>query len=235
MDKILKFKIWGDYAHFKKFYTTTSPLTFEFPPPPTIIGIISAIIGLDKNEYLEHFQNPDDSKISLSIVNSIKKVRWTQNLIDTKHHFWRIKNRTQIRIEFLKDSAFTIYFSHKNEKIYNLLKSNLENHKTIYSISLGLSELLADFEFLGEIRIDRIQSNEWIDIDSILPYSYLIDEAIDFKVSREIFKVNFPILMQPNRVVNKREDILFERNGKPIKCKVKEFWKTEEGENIVFF
>ncbi len=87
MDKILKFKIWGDYAHFKKFYTTTSPLTFEFPPPPTIIGIISAIIGLDKNEYLEHFQNPDEFKIALSIQNPIKKVRWTQNLIDTKHHF----------------------------------------------------------------------------------------------------------------------------------------------------
>jgi len=61
------------------------------------------------------------------------------------------------------------------------------------------------------------------------------DNSIDFEVSREIFKVNFPILMQPNRVVNKREDILFERNGKPIKCKVTQFWKTEEGDNIVFF
>ena len=236
MDKILKFKIWGDYAHFKKFYTTTSPLTFEFPPPPTIIGIISAIIGLDKNEYLEHFQNPDDFKIALSIQNPIKKVRWTQNLIDTKHCFWRIKNRTQIRIEFLKDSAFVIYFSHKDGNIYDQLKSNLGNHKSVYSVSLGLSELLADFKFLGETKIEKTQSEKWSNINSVLPISNLIDdESIDFEVSREIFKVNFPIMMQPNRVVNKREDILFERNGKPIKCRVKEFWKTEKVDNIVFF
>jgi len=218
MDKILKFKIWGDYAHFKKFYTTTSPLTFEFPPPPTIIGIISAIIGLDKNEYLEYFQNPDEFKIALSIVNPIKKVRWTQNLIDTKHHFWRIKNRTQIRIEFLKDSAFSLYFSHKNEKIYNLLKTNLEKHNSVYTVSLGLSELLANFELIDEVKIENSKSDDWINIDSVLPYSCLQDDnSVDFEVSREIFKVNFPILMQPNRVVNKREDILFERNGNPIK------------------
>ncbi len=236
MDKILKFKIWGDYAHFKKFYTTTSPLTFEFPPPPTIIGIISAIIGLDKNEYLEHFQNPDEFKIALSIQNPIKKVRWTQNLIDTKHHFWRIKNRTQIRIEFLKDSAYVIYFSHKDDNIFNLLKSNLENHKSVYSVSLGLSELLANFKLIDKIEIEDSKSDDWIMIDSVLPCSYLKDDdSVDFEVSREIFKVNFPILMQPNRVVNKREDILFERNGKPIKCKVTQFWKTEEGKNIVFF
>ena len=236
MDKILKFKIWGDYAHFKKFYTTTSPLTFEFPPPPTIIGIISAIIGLDKNEYLEHFQNPEDFKIALSIQNPIKKVRWTQNLIDTKHHFWRIKNRTQIRIEFLKDSAFEICFFHKDENIYDQLKRNLRNHKSVYSVSLGLSELLANFELIDEVNIENSKSDDWIKVDSVLPYSCLQDDnSIDFEVSREIFKVNFPILMQPNRVVNKREDILFERNGKPIKCKVTQFWKTEEGDNIVFF
>ena len=236
MDKILKFKIWGDYAHFKKFYTTTSPLTFEFPPPPTIIGIISAIIGLDKNEYLEYFQNTEECKIALSIVNPIKKVRWTQNLIDTKHHFWRIKNRTQIRIEFLKDSAFIIYFFHKDENIYDQLKRYLGKHKSVYSVSLGLSELLANFELIDEVNIENSKSDDWIKIDSVLPYSCLQDDnSLDFEVSREIFKVNFPISMQPNRVVNKREDILFERNGKPIKCKVKEFWKTENGENIVFF
>ena len=243
MDKILKFKIWGDYAHFKKFYTTTSPLTFEFPPPPTIIGIISAIIGLDKNEYLEHFQNPEDFKIALSIQNPIKKVRWSQNLINTKDikYYQLVKKlkhnpRSPTRIEFLKDSTFVIYFFHKDEQIYNLVKSNLENHKSIYSISLGLSELLANFEYLGETKIENTQSEGWTDIYSVLPYSCLQDDnSVDFEVSREIFKVNFPILMQPNRVVNKREDILFERNGKAIKCKVKQFWKKEEGKNIVFF
>jgi len=236
MSKILVFKLWGDYAHFKKFYTTTSPLTFEFPPPPTLIGIISAIIGLDKTEYLDHFQNPDEFKLAVKIINPVKKVRWTENLIDTKHHFWRIKNRTQIRTEFLKDPAYMIYFSHSDPLIYNLLNENLQNHQSVYSVCLGLSELLANFEYIGETEIEVTISDQEINLHSVLPESYLMDKAsISFEGNREIFKVNYPILMQPNRIVNKREDILFERNGRPIACTLKKSWKTEAGEHLVFF
>ncbi|HDP68917.1 MAG TPA: type I-B CRISPR-associated protein Cas5 [Candidatus Marinimicrobia bacterium] len=236
MNKIIVFKLWGDYAHFKKFYTTTSPLTFEFPPPPTLFGIISAIIGLDKTEYLDHFQNPDDFKLAVRIINPIKKVRWTENLIDTKQHFWRIKNRTQIRTEFLKDPSYLIYFSHNDFSIYEPLKANLQKHQSVYSVCLGLSELLANFEYIAETEVKTMSSSGEINLITVLPESYLVDEmSISFEGNREIFKVNYPILMQNNRVVNRREDILFERNGKPIGCKLKQYWETEQGEKIVFF
>jgi len=35
----LVFDVKGDLGHFRKFYTTSSPLTFSFPPPPTVRGI----------------------------------------------------------------------------------------------------------------------------------------------------------------------------------------------------
>ncbi|MBU1633014.1 type I-B CRISPR-associated protein Cas5b [bacterium] len=236
MNKILAFKLWGDYAHFKKFYTTTSPLTFEFPPPPTLFGIISAVIGLDKTEYLDHFQNPDDFNLAVRIINPVKKVRWSENLIDTKHHFWRIKNRTQIRTEFLKDPAYMIYFRHNDPFIYDRLKEKLLSHHSVYSVCLGLSELLANFEHIAETRIESVHSDKEIDLPTVLPESYLSNErSIRFEGNREIFKVNYPILMQPNRIVTRREDILFERNGHPICCKLKKHWETETGEKIVFF
>jgi len=236
MNKIIIFKLWGDYAHFKKFYTTTSPLTFEFPPPPTLFGIISAIIGLDKSEYLDYFQNPADFKLAVKIINPIKKVRWTENLIDTKQHFWRIKNRTQIRTEFLKDPAYLIYFSHNDSLIYEHLNVNLQKHQSVYSVCLGLSELLANFEYVSETKIKPATSSQEINLQSVLPESYLNDKmSISFEGNREIFKINYPILMQSDRIVNKREDILFERNGKPIGCKLKRYWETEQGEIIVFF
>ena len=46
--KVLVFDIWADYGHFRKFYTTTSPLTFSFPAPSTIAGILGAIYGAGK-------------------------------------------------------------------------------------------------------------------------------------------------------------------------------------------
>lgn len=236
MDKILKFKLWGDYAHFKKYYTTTSPLTFEFPPPPTIIGIISAIIGLDKkdNFYLTKFLE-NNYNITLKLNNPVRKVRWTQNLIDTKHHFWRIKNRTQIRIELLKKPSFTIYFWHQNYEIYKALKQHLENHTSIYSISLGLSELLANFEYLGEENLSEIPNGQFIQIDSVIPSKHISEKGIDYEIGKEIFQVNFPIFMNPERIVEKRAEIIFERNAKSIRCSPMSYWQLENGEKIVFF
>lgn len=235
-EKVISFKLWGEYAHFKKYYTTTSPLTFEFPPATTIVGIIAAIIGLDKTEYLEHFENENDFKIAVTIKSPVAKVRWTQNLIDTKKHFWKIKGRTQIRTEFLKNPCFQVYFSHKNKEIYNNLKNHLENHTSVYSVSLGLSELLGNFDYSGEVEIKNISADEKINIISVVPCSKLTeDNSVDFSRNVEIFKVNYPVIMDTERVVTKRENVIFERNCQPITCKVREYYSTESGENIVFF
>lgn len=234
MDKILKFRLWGDYAHFKKYYTTTSPLTFEFPPPPTLIGIISAIIGLDKKEYLDYFQNWDEFQIAVALNNPVKKVRWTVNLIDTKRHFWKIHNRTQIRTEYLKDSDYTIYFRHANRAVYETLKENLKQHNSFYTISLGLSELLANYEFLGEQSITKMKSDTFVEIDSVIPSKIISNGSIDYEIGKEIFAVNFPILMNTERVIEKRYEIIFERNAKTIKCKPENFWQIDSGEKIVF-
>ncbi|WP_372365248.1 type I-B CRISPR-associated protein Cas5b [Candidatus Uabimicrobium sp. HlEnr_7] len=235
--EVLSFKLWGDFGHFKKFYTTTSPLTFEFPPPATIIGIISAIIGLDKKEYLHSFQNHEEFSIAVAIVNPVKKVRWSQNLIDTKQHFWLIDNRTQIRIEFLKNPAFVIYFRHKNQNIHKKLQQHLEQHTCVYTVSLGLSELLANFSYLGKETLQLETSATWQQIRTVVPFSKLQNDSnvIDFEPNKEVFKTNYPIWMEPDRVVSKREDIVFERNGQSMRCKVKECWVTGGGEKIVFF
>ena len=236
MSKILVFRLWGDYGHFKKYYTTTSPLTFEFPPPVTVIGIISAIIGLDKDRYLDSFTDPEKYRIAIGLEAPVNKVRWTQNLIDTKKHFWKINNRTQIRTEFLKKPMFKIYFSHQDASIYNQLKENLQNHRSHYSVSLGLSELLADFEFCGEQEITPMQTQDWQEIKSVVPVSRLLDDsAIQFEAGKEIFKINYPVQMDSNRVVVHREDVIFERRGMTVNCKVSENFQTEEGLSIVFF
>ena len=48
MKKVLVFDIWSEYGHFKKPYTTTSPLTFSIPSRTALTGIIGAILGIEK-------------------------------------------------------------------------------------------------------------------------------------------------------------------------------------------
>lgn len=238
--KILVFDIWGDYGHFRKFYTTSSPLTFSFPPPSTIAGILGAIYGTGKDEYLKVFLH-DKSKITLKIVNPVKKVRMGINLINTKGGYWTLYSnqyhepRTQIRTEFLKEPYFRIYFAHKDEKIFKTIAELLKEHKSNYTVSLGLSELLADFKYVSEYDSEAKSDNGFVELQTPVIETKLVKNGLDIETGKKYFKEKMPIVMNPDRVVEKYEDVIFEPDGKTIKAKVKTYWKLENGENIAFF
>lgn len=235
-DKFLVFDVWADYAHFKKYYTTSSPLTFSIPPRTALIGLISGIIGLGKEDYLE-IMKKDKAKIAVCIINPVKKIRVTQNLINTKDGYWipvkkpRHEPRTQIRFEYLKEPKFRVYFSHANQDIHILLKQNLENHKSVYTPYLGITECIADFEFVIECSVDeKLNGSEFTDICTILPVSLL--HKINLQPGDKYFKERIPTEMLPGRVVTEYKEVLYEIEGKAIKAKVSEALRLSNGDII---
>lgn len=236
-EKFLIFDIWGDYAHFKKYYTTSSPLTFSIPPRTALIGLISAIIGKSKGEYLP-LMTKDKAEIAVRILNPIKKIRITQNLIDTKDGYWKpvkrgnLTGRTQIRFEYLKEPKFRIYFQHSDGNIYNLLKINLENHRSVYTPYLGISELIADFIFVSECTIsEKSNGKELMDIHSVIPLTR--DTKVDLlQHGKKYFKERIPIEMLPGRIVTEYREVLYETEGKTIRAKVKDAIKLSNGDVI---
>ncbi|AZO96391.1 type I-B CRISPR-associated protein Cas5b [Halocella sp. SP3-1] len=235
MSKLLCFDIWAEYAHFKKYYTTTSPLSFSVPPKTTIYGLIGAILGLDKNEYLDYFQ-AGQCKLGIQIIKPVKKTRINLNLIDTKtaKMMSRIKNRTQIKTEFLKDASYRIFFQHQNQDLYNKLKDFIQAHKSFYSISLGLSENLANFQYVAEYDYQKISDNyEWVDIVTALMIGNFLGQGdIDFnEEGKEYFADKVALEMKPDREVLNYAQIVYERNGQSIKAKPREYCQLTTGEN----
>ncbi len=232
--KCLVFDIWGDFGQFRKFYTTSSPLTFSFPPRTAVTGMLAAIAGIDKNEYLKHFTKAD-AHIALRIMKPVKKCRVSYNLIDTKtaKFMSKIQNRTQVTSELLKDCAYRIYFNHKDEELYNRIRDNLISHKCYYTLCLGLSEFLANFNFAYESELSEVTEEEVNLIDSVLPF---IKEQtkISFETGKEYFKDTLPNEMNVDREVTEYLKVLYERNCKPISCRTKKVYNTSEGEKIVF-
>jgi len=232
-EKVIIFDVWGDYAHFRKNYSTSSPLTHSFPPRTALSGMIGAIIGIDKSEYFKYFLM-DSAKISCKILNPVKKVRIGENLVDTKSavKMHLIKNRTQIRFEFVKDPMYRIYFSHRDVELCKRLKALLLGHQSIFTPCLGLSELICNFEYKGEFGLDKC-SEEMQLIDSVVPGKYLL-EPPEFEDGNEYFSEVMPGEMGKGREVTDFTEILFERNGKGIKARAKELWEVENGDRILF-
>lgn len=237
--KVIIFDIFGDYAHFRRFYTTSSPLSFAFPPPPTVYGMIASIIGIDKKEYLKILSS-ENCKISLQILKPIRKIRLGLNLINTKGNFWQpVKTkshdaRTQVKAEFIKEPRYRIYFHHKDELIMEKLIKNLKNHESFFTFSLGLSELLGDFQFIKIEEFERKEEGE-VYISSIVPISQIADKKIIFEEGKRYFRERIPVIMNTERIVEKYDDVIFESNGKPIKVQVKNFYQGEDETNVLFF
>ena len=242
--RIIAFDIWGELAHFRRFFTTSSPLTFSFPPPTTVRGIIGAILGLQKDEYIEI---TNQLGIGISILLPVKKWRTGLNIIRTKGSGGKFEPtlfkdkkegkkgkkaiRTQIQIEFLKNPYYRIFVTGDNELLDSLLHY-LPHHKTEYTVSLGLSECLADFEFVGEFTAEEIE--EANEIHSVIPAEKIKEIALSSQI--KLAKERIPIYMNAERIVKQYDNIVFETNGKPIRGAFENVLHVKEtGENIHLF
>ncbi len=237
--KALIFDIWGDLAHFRKYYTTSSPLTFSFPPPPTVKGMVAAIVGLDREEYLEVLAAPK-CKIAIQIAKPVKKIRMGLNYINTKDNKWiPIKKgahnpRSQIPVEFLYEPVFRIYFHHEDATFMGDLKSYLQEHKSYFTLSLGLSELLANYAYVGE-RDYLPVPEERASISTVIAASALVPGELEIPPGIKLYKEKIPVDMTPERIVERYEDVIFEGEGRPVQGLVRNCWASEEGERVYFF
>ncbi len=245
MSRIIVFDLFAPFGHFKIPYTTTSPLTFPVPPKTSIYGILGAILGFSKKEYLKYLQK-GGTKIGLSIRNPIKKLFIAENLINTKNvkMFARMNSkksppRSQIRIEFLKDPYYTIYVEIRDKKMSDKLIDLLKLHKTYYTVSMGLSECLANFRYIGNYEKLHIDSeSKVIPLHSILPLSK-ISESNSLELTEEnsrFLRVHLPIEITPYRELVKSEDFIIEITGKPIFVRLENYIHIKElNKNIIVF
>jgi CRISPR-associated protein Cas5h len=230
--KILVFDISADYAQFKKYFTNMSPLTFSIPPRTVISGIIGAIIGLDKEGNPENFLE-ENSFIALKINKPVHKVKLPTNYLKTVSikHFSKFKEHKPTNVEYLKTPSFRIYFSHNDGNIYEKLKNNLEEHKSFYTLNLGISSCLANFAFIGEFC--TIQKNKQLcEISSVIPVQDI--NNIVFEDDIMIQQCTLPNIMLNDREITEYKEFLYEATGKKLSIELEKYYHIEHlRENII--
>ena len=254
--KILAFDIWGDYAHFKKVYATTSAVSYLVPPKPSIYGYIGAIVGLQKfgNEYLRHFSDKA-CLVGLSLLGSVSlETRYSDAGATGDATLMRrmgVNLRAQLGprkdsdspkptlMEFVWRPKYRVYVHHRDMELYEQLKENLKEHRSVYTPTLGLAGLLSNFSFLGEYDSDLKKSEKAVPIHSIIPKkqfggfdtNMFDNQENDFSIVEQSM---YAIEMDTERNVTERDDVLLERTGKPILAKVTQFYPVD-GQNIILF
>ena len=257
ISKILIFDIKGPMAHFRKFYTNSSSLSYLFPPRTVVAGIIAGILGLpserfskDKTKIYYELLNKNNCFIGLGLKSKIRKIMQTVNYSFTKTQNNQILfgKPTQIPVEILLDYQFgneityRIYFSCSdgNENLYNDLKNIIKDDKFNYPPYLGISEFLATTKYVNETEIIPDKTTNNIEISSVCKL-----KNIDLNFDKSGFQ--YLVEKMPTGFLNDRtpletEDYVVEVNkgtilGKP-KTKYYSLAYSENGnqvkENILF-
>lgn len=230
----LVFEVKGQYGHFRKPYAPASPVTYPFPPPPSILGLIGAICGYGKDEYAEKI-GWDKVRIAGSLLSPTKRHRAALNLVNTKgNKFFRLVGdapRTQIPYEFLKDPAFRIYVADAHSETMDKLKQCLVADKTVYTPCLGLAQCLASVSYRGEFEAVTLSTGVW-DVSSVIPLDQV--QAVHYETGERYTRFRIPERMRPDRTVEKYGEVVVEENVGKVKVETSSAFKVDD-DHVLFF
>jgi CRISPR-associated protein Cas5h len=249
-DKLLVFDIASEYGHFRKFNTTTSPLTYSIPTRPAIVGVLGAILGIEREFSPEKFRegvmpvsevfSKEKVAIAVQLVNPLKKVNIAFNLLDTEKtpsSFFNIKQRTQIEFELLKEPCFRLFINVKDDALFVDLEKRIRENRTHFTPYLGLSQFTATIEFRGLSTLQRLNTTTFHEVVSAVNLSNAnqddpiqFDHSVDFKYTSD----TMPVTMLSDRIVTEYSEVILETNGKVIKVKSDEVYQTDGYGNILF-
>lgn len=194
-----------------------SPLCFSIPPRTALAGILGAILGIDKAENPEHFDN-DKSFIAYEVLNPVKKLRIAHNYLKTNQgmkDLFNIQSRKPTNVEYLKNVRYRLFVALEDVVLHDRLKKMLSENYSTYTIALGISGCLAHYRYLGEYPVEKKTATaDTIQIDSVIPLKAI--KKLALREALKLQKAVIPANMKNNREVSRYEEVLFEMNGKKI-------------------
>lgn len=236
--KIIIFDLWGKFAHFRKFYTNSSSLTYSLPPRTTIQGMVAAILGYERDSYYE-ILNSENLNISIRKVGGTRKIMQSLNYIKATNPKGIINpcEHTQIPFEIIvgdRNINYRIYVSHKDEQIFNEIEERIINNKPCYPLYFGSAPFSCYIKYIDTVEFKYIKSDEYVPIYSAIRDD-IIEEIDINSINKTILKERMPRDFGDERKIKEVTTYIYEENGYPVSVKIRnEYCSLSNNENIVF-
>lgn len=141
--------IGGNWGHFKKPETNNNPLTHDFITKTALIGMIGAVLGIERPEMKEVFpQLSEDLCYGVQIRGAVKKVSWSFKLRYASNLF----EKRPVQMEFLKKPLYTVAIGLRNERSadqFSQFVAAIEASEARFTPILGLHNCPASLGFIS--------------------------------------------------------------------------------------
>ncbi len=207
---ILAFDLCGKFAHFRKYYSNSTALSFSLPPRTTLMGLCAGLLGKPRDSYYEEFSS-ERLHIGISIrslqkktfhrMNHLKVESPLSDLAGAKGHTqtpFEVISPLDVRSEHLRYRVFLAAGKEESgafEQIKAALTAPVETRR--YAPSLGTAQ------FTGWLENVRVFSAS--DVEERTPAR---DEIVEFHSalpSDNIIKIDFERLYERQSVMIEEE------------------------------
>jgi len=201
--QVIKFRLSGDYALFKKPFANNQPQSFVIPPKTAILGMIGAIMGWSKEDYIKNLSFDKFGYGVRLLTSKIKKETVGINLMQGKNGKFTFNEnpishpspdrgqRSPTRYEFIKNIEWEIFLLIDNLLIREKLFERLQKKLFVYNPNLGMQQLFAriDSEDLVDVKLaEEISDNLYTSFDKNL-VKFTINKPVAFY--NELIPVSF--------------------------------------------
>lgn len=244
--EILCFKISGKFAHFRKYYANNTAFSFTIPPRTSLMGMVAAALGLERDSYYERFAS-EKVRFGVRVLSPLKKSFHRLNLLKIistgdmsksfSSDFRGEKGPVQTPFEVVtgldisKNMVTYQVFISANEHgraEYEAIKESLLRKEPVFNITLGRANFSASISDVQCINGEETQSES--PEDYILLHSAIPSEQIeDLQFSKDDFdSYNFveedmmpgDFVANKNREVRKMNRVVFSTTPNPLRVKL---------------
>lgn len=243
---VLSFHLKGKMAHFRRYYSNSSALSYTIPPRTTIVGLIAGLLGYPRDSYYEDFSK-DQCKIAISVRAPIKKQIQKLNLLMIKtpndlngsqeHHTQTATELVlpqNIRTGYID---YQIWLFHRDQSIMERLFDFISGPGYV---TKGISVALGTAQHLGWVDDVKLLEGEekgegWAEIHSVIPSRKLhkIDFS-SFSSEYRLYKEDMPIAFNNERKLVDKGNMIINVQLSPVRAHVTNFIRLSNDEMITW-
>lgn len=242
--KIISFRLWGDYALYKKPWCNREQQSFLIPTKTAITGMIGGIMGYGKREYLDKIP-PNDIKLGIKLNKKISKELHGYNFMQSENIKEQTKKfsnpyrkdsvdnpNSRTRLEMLKNPDYNIYLDIKDSNTQEKLFRHLENGEYVFPPFLGQVNMFANISEVKRINLKEKNINK---VETVAP-SEIVDGS---EIDGVIYNQRIPVSMDKDRSKPEYMSIAV-KNKENSKIKIEGTEKflrglTSDGSRVVLF
>jgi CRISPR-associated protein Cas5h len=224
------FDVTGYFAHFRKYFSTASSLSYVFPPRTAITGMLAGILGYERDSYYELFSS-NKCKIALRILGQVRRLTYTINYLMTDKPLTIGKLRgigssAQVHTEILSSGdrelhelRYRIFFNHEDGTVQKEIAERIADKKFYYPPSLGTANFIADLKYVCTIDGEIFKPREEVNICTVIPTS-IVKSLHPQEGIRIYIEELMPADFSPERFLLRKETYIYEGSGKTIRALV---------------